>query len=169
VPEPDARVQSRSISAEDLGMVDAVVQLSFAVQGVLARYAAAHELSITQLRLLAILRDRNPGMLELARYLGLEKSSVSGLIDRAERRRLVARTAAPVDGRGVLVTLTADGRRLAEQVAGQVVEELVALLAPVPAAERKRLSRLAVAVVQHHAAQRGVDLSANPTVIRGSS
>ncbi len=102
---------------EEIGTVDAVVQLSFAVHGVLGRHAAAHELSITQLRLFGILRDHDPGVLELARHLGLGKSSVSGLIDRAERRGLVMRTAAPVDGRGVIVTLTEDGRRLTERVA----------------------------------------------------
>jgi MarR family transcriptional regulator, lower aerobic nicotinate degradation pathway regulator len=156
MPESEAR----PISAEDLDMVDAVVQLSFAVQGVLGRMAAEHDLSITQLRLLAILRDRDPGVLELARHLGLGKSSVSGLIDRAERRGLVARAPAPVDGRGVLVTLTADGRRLAEENADKVIAELVALLSPVPAGERARLARLAARVVQHQAAQRGIDLSA---------
>jgi DNA-binding MarR family transcriptional regulator len=136
-------------SAEDIEMVDAVVQLSFAVQGVLGRFAAAHELSITQLRVLAILRDHEPGMLELARHLGVEKSSVSGLIDRAERRGLVSRTATPTDGRGVRVTLTPDGRRLAEEVAAQAIAELLALLSPVPPSEREHLARLAFAVVQN--------------------
>jgi DNA-binding MarR family transcriptional regulator len=132
---------------DELDLVDAVVQLSFAVQAVLGRLAAAHELSITQLRLLAILRDREPGVLELARHLGLEKSSVSGLIDRAERRGLVARGAAPADGRGVRVALTGDGRRLAQQVDAEAAAEFAALLAPVPARERARLTRLAAAVV----------------------
>ena len=134
----------------DLDVVDAVVQLSFAVQGVLAKAAAAHDLSITQLRLLAILRDREPGMLELARHLGLGKSSASGLIDRAERRGLVARAAAPADGRGVRVSLTAAGQRLTEQLEGKLVAELRALLAPVPAGERAQLTRLAAAVVSAH-------------------
>jgi DNA-binding MarR family transcriptional regulator len=134
-------------------MVDAVVQLSFAVQGVLGRLAAAHDLSITQFRLLAILRDRDPGMLELARHLGLGKSSVSGLIDRAERRGLVARSAAPDDGRGVLVTLAAEGRRLIERVEGQAIDEVLALLAPVPPDERERFTRLAAGVVQQQSAR----------------
>lgn len=127
-------------------LVDAVVQLSFAVQGVLGRLAAANELSLTQFRLLAILRDREPGMLELARHLGLSKSSVSGLIDRAESRGLVARSAAPADGRGVLVSLTATGRLLTERVEGEALAELEALLAPVPTGERETLARLAFAV-----------------------
>src|SRR4051795_9293586 len=104
----------------DVELVDAVVQLSFAVQGVLGRVAAAHDLSITQLRLLAILRDRDPGMLELARHLGLSKSSVTGLIDRAERRGLVTRSATPADGRGVRVALGPHGRRLTEELEEQV-------------------------------------------------
>jgi DNA-binding MarR family transcriptional regulator len=130
-------------ASNDRELVDAVVQLSFAVQDVLSRTAAAHDLSITQLRLLGILRDREPGMLELARHLGLTKSSVSGLIDRAERRGLVARAAAPVDGRGVLVSLAAEGRRLIDLLEDQVTDEILALLAPVPAADRERLARLA--------------------------
>jgi DNA-binding MarR family transcriptional regulator len=138
---------------EPMAMVDAVVQLSFAVQGVLGRLAAANDLSITQLRLLAILRDRDPGMLELARHLGLGKSSVSGLIDRAERRGLVTRTAAPGDRRGVLVSLTPDGRLLTEQVESRAVAEILALLAPVPVGERERFTRLAAGVVQQHGAQ----------------
>jgi DNA-binding MarR family transcriptional regulator len=133
---------------ESVRMVDAVVQLSFEVQGVLGRLAATLDLSITQLRLLAILRDRDPGMLELARQLGLGKSSVSGLIDRAERRGLVTRIAAPADGRGVLVTLTAAGRQLTEQVEGRAIDELLALLASVPADERERFTRLAAGVVR---------------------
>ena len=63
------------------------------------------------------------------------------------------------DGRGVLVSLAADGRRLTEQLEGEVVGELLALLAPVPEDERERLTRLAIGVVQHHAAQQGVDVS----------
>src|ERR1700754_230155 len=57
---------------------DAIVQLSFEVQGLLGELAAEHDLSLTQFRLLAILRDREPAMLDLARHLKLEKSSATG-------------------------------------------------------------------------------------------
>src|ERR1700754_791165 len=95
---------------------DAIVQLSFEVQGLLGELAAEHDLSLTQFRLLAILRDREPAMLDLARHLKLEKSSATGLIDRAERRGLVERGRGAADGRVVTVRLTAAGRRLAEEV-----------------------------------------------------
>ena len=82
------RSRATAIKTQDLGIVDSLVQLSFLVQGVLGSVAARYDLSITQTRLLGVLRDREPGMLELSNFLGLEKSSVTGLIDRAERRGL---------------------------------------------------------------------------------
>src|SRR6478736_6297817 len=104
----------------ELGLVDALVQLSFSVQSVLANAAARHDLTVPQVRLLGILRDREPGMLQLARYLGLDKSSVTGLIDRAERRGLVRRSAAVDDGRAVRVSTTALGRELTQRVNAEI-------------------------------------------------
>jgi MarR family transcriptional regulator, lower aerobic nicotinate degradation pathway regulator len=49
-------------------------------------------MSVTQLRMLGILRDREPAMLDLASHLKLENSSVIGLINRGEKRGLVERT-----------------------------------------------------------------------------
>jgi DNA-binding MarR family transcriptional regulator len=142
--------------AEDLDPVDAVVQLSFAVLARLGEIAAWHELSITQLRLLGILRDREPAMLDLARHLNLGKSSVTGLIDRAERRGLVERTTAPHDARAVHVRLTAEGRRLTEQLTAQANETLARLLDALPPRDRARLSTLAGTVVRQQAGQRTV-------------
>src|SRR6476646_3115293 len=96
----------------DTGELDGLVQLSFAVQEILLRAAAAHDLSLTQLRLLGIVRDRRPRMAALAAYLGLDPSSMSGLIDRAERRELVRRETAAHDGRAIEVVITAHGLQL---------------------------------------------------------
>jgi DNA-binding MarR family transcriptional regulator len=144
---------------EDLDQVDAVVQLSFAVQALLSEIAAEHELSITQLRLLGILRDREPAMLDLARHLNLEKSSVTGLIDRAQRRGLVERSAAPHDGRAIHVRLTAEGRRLTEQITAQANETLSRLLDALPARDRARLSTLAGTVVRRAMTRQGTTRS----------
>src|ERR1700754_2959268 len=127
----------------DADEVDAVVQLSFAVQELLGELAAGPNLSITQLRLLGILRAREPAMLDLARHLGLGKSSVTGLIDRAERRGLVERVPAAHDGRTVHVRLAGGGRRLAERGTAEVGEAIARLLDALPARDRTRLSALA--------------------------
>jgi DNA-binding MarR family transcriptional regulator len=132
---------------EDLGLVDALVQLSFAVQAILAANAARYDLSVTQVRMLGILRDREPGMLELARFLNLEKSSVSGLVDRAAKRGLVERTAPGHDGRAVHVRLTANGAAAARRFAREVEAELAVLADPLTTEQREQLSRLASRIV----------------------
>jgi MarR family transcriptional regulator, lower aerobic nicotinate degradation pathway regulator len=92
-------------------------------------------------------RDRAPGVLELAAFLELDKSSVSGLVDRAERRGLVRRASAPDDGRAVHVALTERGRTLAQRFAKQVERELAILVGGLSESERKRLSALASRVI----------------------
>ncbi|MEW2166776.1 MarR family transcriptional regulator [Streptomyces sp. NPDC007084] len=135
--------EGRAETEERRDAVDALVQLSFLVQGVLARMAAEHDLSLIQVRLLGILRDRRPGMLELARSLGLDKSSMTGLVSRAEKRGLVRRTPSPDDGRAVLVGLTEAGRELTARCTAEMDREVAALTASLTAAERARLTALA--------------------------
>jgi DNA-binding MarR family transcriptional regulator len=131
---------------EDL--VDALAQLSFLVQGTLAGIAAEHDLSLVQTRLLGVLRDREPLMSELGRHLGLDKSSVSGLVDRAQRRGLVTRTPSEVDRRAFRVSITEVGRRLADAGAARFTERIEALVDGLSDADRQLLTRLAVRVVE---------------------
>lgn len=140
--------------AAELGIVDGLVQLSFAIQRVLGRVADEHELSIVQLRLLGILRDRQPGMQELAAFLELDKSSVTGLVDRAERRGLVRRESTPDDRRAVRVTLTERGRALTQKGVKQIERALNELVLGLSDTERKRLSGLASRVVESANASR---------------
>ena len=121
---------------------DSLVQVSFAVIAVLSRVAAEHDLSLTQLRVLGILRDREPTMAELASYLGLERSTVSGLIDRAVARGLVKKTTDAGDGRSVRVSLTTDARRLEKRVIGQLGELMAPLTDRLNSVEQQRLSSL---------------------------
>jgi DNA-binding MarR family transcriptional regulator len=123
-------------------LIDALAQVSFTVIGLLTRAAAEHDLSLTQLRALAILRDHEPTMAELADTLGLERSSVSGLIDRAVRRGLVRRAPSPADGRAVKVIFTPAG----EQLAATLTAEITGLIAPLTTrlggADQRRLGHL---------------------------
>jgi DNA-binding MarR family transcriptional regulator len=123
-------------------LLDGLVMTSFAVMAILNRVAAEHDLSITQVRVLGILRDRRPKMAELAEYLGLDRSSISGLIDRAERRGLVQRDASPDDGRAIHVSLTAEGRTRSRTVEGQVRERVAAVAGVLSAADQRRLGAL---------------------------
>jgi DNA-binding MarR family transcriptional regulator len=147
---------------EDLGLVDALAQLSFLVQNDLAGIAGQYDLSITQTRLLGILRDREPTMNQLGRHLGLDKSSITGLVDRAQRRGLVTRTASAVDRRSFQVSITDAGRQLVEQVAAQFAEQIGRSVAPLPETDRRLLSRMATRIVTADAQVRGIDLRTTP-------
>jgi MarR family transcriptional regulator, lower aerobic nicotinate degradation pathway regulator len=126
----------------DAELRDSLVQVSFAVTAALSRVAAEQDLSLTQLRVLGILRDREPTMAELATYLGLERSTVSGLIDRAAQRGLVHKKTDPTDGRSVRVSLTAEARRLTSRVVAEIGELMTPLSDRLSPGDQKRLTAL---------------------------
>ena len=119
-----------------------MVTSAFEVIGVVTQVAAAHQLSLTQLRVLAILRDRTPRMSDLAAHLGLDRSTVSGLIDRAETAGLVERRADAADGRAARVALTDTGRALAIAGAREIAAGITPLLARLSDPQRRQLAAL---------------------------
>ncbi len=107
-------------------LVDALVRSTFEVTAVLTRIGAENDLSLTQMRVLGIVRDRRVRMSDLAAFLGLDKSTLSGLVDRAEKRGLLAREKSTQDRRVFDVYPTAAGLQLTERV----YQEIRAALAP---------------------------------------
>jgi DNA-binding MarR family transcriptional regulator len=146
---------------DDLGIVDALAQLSFLIQGTLAHHAAARDLSMIQTRLLGVLRDREPTMQELARLLELDKSSVTGLVDRAEKRGLVQRIPSRDDRRATHVSLTPAGRRTIGEVGGAFTSDVAALTECLSATNRKQLSTLATKMVHEYTRARDLTGSLN--------
>jgi DNA-binding MarR family transcriptional regulator len=136
----DRNDQPTALPQRDL--IDALVRSAFVTTAVLSKVAAEHDLSLTQLRVLAILRDRHCTMSELAIYLGLDKSTVSGLVDRAARRGLLKRTPNPRDGRGVDVSLTEEGVALAERGGVEVSRALSPITGVLTTSEARRLATL---------------------------
>jgi DNA-binding MarR family transcriptional regulator len=139
-----------SATSGERDLIDALVRASFAVMAVLNRIGAEHDLSLTQLRVLGILRDRRIKMSGLADYLGLDKSTVSGLVDRAEKRGLLRRAPNPADGRAVDVFLTAEGTALAEHGAGLIARALSPLTGRLTPAQGRRLSTLLEHILDGH-------------------
>jgi DNA-binding MarR family transcriptional regulator len=132
---PDGSVQSD-------GLLDALVQAAFATMAVLNKVGADNDLSLTQLRVLAILRDRRLRMTALADYLGLEKSTLTGLVDRAEKRGLLERAPSARDGRAVDVLLSPEGAALAERLYTHVSHSLAPLTRALAPADQRRLQAL---------------------------
>ena len=123
-------------------LVDELVRASFATMAVLSKIGAENDLSLTQLRVCGILRDRRPRMAALADYLGLEKSTMTGLVDRAEKRGLMARAPSAEDGRAIEVFLTREGGALVERLYAEVKSALAPLTGQLNAADQGRLQEL---------------------------
>jgi DNA-binding MarR family transcriptional regulator len=127
---------------DDDALLDALVQMSFTVIGIMSAVAARHGLSLTLLRVGVTLRNRTLTMSELAIYLGLDRSTISGLITRGEERGFVARIENAADRRSSRVTLTDTGQDLSTACAAEIAREIEPVIAPLSTAERRRLDRL---------------------------
>ncbi|WP_235486453.1 MarR family winged helix-turn-helix transcriptional regulator, partial [Frankia sp. AvcI1] len=62
----------------------ALVRLSYLVNSIYADVCAGHGLSVPQAQLMCVLRDQSRGMGEISVMLRLDKSSVTGLVERVE-------------------------------------------------------------------------------------
>ena len=138
----------------DDGLLDALVRLSFTVIGIVSVVGARHDLSLTLVRVGSILRGRSLTMSDLAADLGLDRSSITGLVTRAEERGLVARIGNEIDKRSSLVTLTGAGNDLAMTCAAEIAREIEPVVAPLSAVGRRRLEKLLRATTR---VDRGVD------------
>lgn len=138
----DARSQQDPAGNAEPSVLDALVQTSFTVIGAVTVVAARHDLSLTLLRVLAILRDRTPTMSELAAYLGLDRSTVTGLVDRAVRRGLLRKEADGQDRRSSRVALTEAGHALARACTDDIAQQLAPLIERLAPAQRAELAQL---------------------------
>jgi DNA-binding MarR family transcriptional regulator len=139
-PEPGSAVPGSAIGQD--GLVDALVQAAFMRMAVLSKIGADNDLSLTQLRVLAILRDRRVRMARLAGYLGLGKSTMSGLVDRAGKRGLVQRAPDAPDGRAVEVFLSREGEEFAGRLCAGIRRALSPMTSERAPAEQRCLQAL---------------------------
>ena len=130
-------------------LVDALAQVAFATMAVLSKAASDNQLSLTQFRAIQILSDRRLRISELAAFLGLEKSTLSGLVVRAEKRGLLQRLPADGDGRAVHVTIAPAGQQLATRVRASVVEALAPLIGGLETSDQARLQSLLERMLAH--------------------
>jgi DNA-binding MarR family transcriptional regulator len=83
----------------------------------------------------------------------LDKSSMTGLVTRAEKRGLVQRLPSPDDGRAVLVGLTPLGRELTDRCTAEMDQQIAALTASLTTTEYAQIRALTAKFL--HAAPTG--------------
>lgn len=125
-----------------MGIAAALVRTSFLVQAVYTEASREYGLPVQQAQLICVLMAQPRGMGELSTMLGLEKSSLTGLVDRAERRGLVHREPDPLDRRAVRVALSDEGARVSGDFCADASVRMEALADGAGPAERDRLAAL---------------------------
>lgn len=130
----------------EVQLLEALVQTSYAVADAVTAAAARHDLSLTLWRVVAILRDRTPTMSELATHLDLDRSTITGIVDRAVARGLLRKTVDQRDRRASRVALTGTGHALAQACADELMGELSPLTQSLSTSQRGQLTRLLTAL-----------------------
>ncbi|MFF0724359.1 MarR family winged helix-turn-helix transcriptional regulator [Streptomyces sp. NPDC004134] len=129
-----------AVDAGAAALASALVRLTHTLQHVLAEAGRGHGLTSQQVQLLCALSSGPVGMSELSRWLRLGKSGLTGLVDRVERRGLVARTPDADDGRACRIALTAAGEDLAGRAHTEVTSRVAGMAAGLAAGERAALT-----------------------------
>lgn len=108
-----------------------------------ARDVARHDLSLSEYRLLDVLRRGGPARPgDLRSDVPVSSGGITYLVDRLEERRLVARSPHPDDRRARLVALTERGRGLIERIRPQHAAALEYATSGLDAAAKRRAVEL---------------------------
>ncbi|MFG3255664.1 MarR family winged helix-turn-helix transcriptional regulator [Streptomyces sp. NPDC048172] len=140
---------------EELKVTDALVRLTHLVDHVFADVCREADLTPQQAQLLCMLIDGPVGMTELSRLLHLEKSSLTGLVDRVQRRGLVDRVRDGNDRRACRIELTEAGERIGQESHRAMGERLDALLHDFDGRDRDRLTSSVSRILAAHTAATG--------------
>jgi DNA-binding MarR family transcriptional regulator len=127
-------------TARDSDLASALVQTMHRLQDLHAETSRPLGLTPQQAHLLCVLITGPLGMTELSRILSIERSSLTSMVDRLERRDLVARVANPADRRACRIELTPAGKDLAHRCHDAVVDRIRELTADLPAVTRATLT-----------------------------
>lgn len=137
------------MTTEKLDLATALVGLSHHVLHLFADAGRRHDLSQQQAELLcAIVVPGRIRMGDLGKQLHMEKSALSNLVDRAERRGLLARVRDDADRRCAWVELTEEGRDLALRTHSEVTARVSAMVGDLSAADRRRLTDVVRGLVE---------------------
>ena len=138
--------QRPDLDASPMGVIGRLSRLSQLFDGELRRNFARHDLDRASFDVLATLRRSNSEHsltpAGLMRSSMVTSGAISQRLDRLEARGLVTRAPSETDGRGVRVTLTAEGLRLIDAVLPTHVDTESRLLAGLSGAERDQLAGL---------------------------
>jgi DNA-binding MarR family transcriptional regulator len=127
-------------TARDTELAGALVQTMHVLQDLYAETSRPLGLTPQQAHLLCVLLSGPLGMTELSRILSIERSSLTSMVDRLERRDLVARIPSPSDRRAFQIQLTGPGLDLANDAHNAFTDRIDALTTDLSANARRTLA-----------------------------
>jgi len=127
-------------TAQHAELAGALVQTMHVLQDLYAETSRPLGLTPQQAHLLCVLLGGPLGMTELSRILSIERSSLTSMVDRLERRDLVARIPNPTDRRALQIELTDPGLALANDAHKAFTTRIDDLTADLSPTARRTLS-----------------------------
>jgi DNA-binding MarR family transcriptional regulator len=116
----------------DVALAGELIRLATGIQYIHQCVAREFDLTAQQALMMCPLVEEPLGMAKLTEALHIEKSTLTGLVDRAERRGLVRRIPDADDRRALRVELTPEGREVAVAFEKQVTAHLLRYLDDLP-------------------------------------
>lgn len=145
-PSPPPKAETADSTERALG---ALVQLLASVEALDLRRFGDLGLTLSQLRVLHLLRDRPASCGQVAEHLGITASTATALIERLVRRGLIERRPRPGDRRVTDLTLSAAARGLLQAAAQRKGGEVRAAVEELTPLDRERLAELLDRLAQH--------------------
>ncbi|GAB3945674.1 hypothetical protein GCM10029976_071840 [Kribbella albertanoniae] len=136
-------------TARDTELTGALIQVMHLLQDLYAETSRPLGLTPQQAHLLCVLLMGPQGMTDLSRILSIERSTLTNMVDRLERRTLVARTSHPTDRRACQIELTDPGRALADEAHEAVTARITQLTTNLPATTRATLTTTLQTLLTH--------------------
>lgn len=139
-------------ATQRLDPIEGLIRSAVLIQDTCATASSEHGLTPQQAQLMCVVGDQPASMVRLGELLRVGRSSMTGLVHRAEQAGLVRRAPDPEDGRSTLIMLTEQGRRANTAFRATVGERIERILATLPATERDHLTTaLSMIVIDNHA------------------
>jgi len=108
-----------------------------------AQYDKKYKISRMEFVILYVLSHRDNLMAwEICRMTGLPKNNISRGVNKLEAKKLITRTPDPADARRAVLTITAQGKALFEELAVSYAARAETCLSPLDRKDRKDLERI---------------------------
>ena len=140
------------LDARVMAEVGRLLHVGRLLEGAIAATAAEKGLSVPEGDILFTLRRTGEPRLspsQLSQWLFVTSGTMTGRLDRLERRGLIRRLPNPQDRRGMDVELTAEGRKLADELVTAHVQNEERMMAGLTRDERRTLEKIMRKLLAH--------------------